>query len=80
MAARPVQISMDEDLLERIDRDPETRERGRSAVIRSAIELYLKARDRQRIDEATRRAYGGRGHEILAEIEDLIEAQAWPEK
>jgi len=39
---RPVQISMDAALLRRIDADPEVRQRGRSAFIRSAIEMYLE--------------------------------------
>jgi metal-responsive CopG/Arc/MetJ family transcriptional regulator len=46
MSARPVQISLDSELLSQIDADPEVRERGRSAFIRSAVELYLKAKQR----------------------------------
>lgn len=36
MAAKPVQISLDPELLEKIDADPEARERGRSAFVREA--------------------------------------------
>ena len=80
MAARPVQISIDAALLRRVDRDPEARKAGRSAFIRSAIELYLAAKDRRDTDEAIRRAYGGRAGELAAEVEDLMEAQTWPAK
>jgi metal-responsive CopG/Arc/MetJ family transcriptional regulator len=78
MAARPVQISLDEKLLRRIDRDPETRQRGRSAFIRSAVELYLKARERREVDAAIAKGYAGHADEMLAEVESLLGAQRWP--
>ena len=80
MAAKPVQISLDERLLRKIDRDPETRRRGRSAFIRSAVDLYFKATERQAMDEQLRRAYEGRSDELLAEIETLTRKQAWPDE
>ena len=80
MPARPVQISMDAELLRRIDADPEVRERGRSVFIRSAIEMYLRARQRREIDEQLRKAYVGHADEMLAEISDLMDAQEWPPK
>jgi metal-responsive CopG/Arc/MetJ family transcriptional regulator len=69
---------MDAELLRRIDADPEVRERGRSVFIRSAIEMYLRARQRREIDEQFKRAYAGQADEMLAEISDLMDAQAWP--
>ena len=50
MPVKPVQISLDTELLRQIDEDPETRERGRSSFVRSAIELYLKVKDRRRLE------------------------------
>lgn len=79
MPARPVQISMDEGLLDRIDADPETQHRGRSAFIRSAAQLYLKVKERREIDRTIRSAYGSQPDEMLVEVEDLIEEQEWPE-
>lgn len=79
MAAKPVQISLDQELLRRIDRDPEARELGRSAFIRNAVSTYLRAKERRQIDDAIRRAYEGHADEMLAEVEGLIEAQAWPD-
>ena len=64
---------MDAELLRRIDADPEVRERGRSVFIRSAIEMYLRARQRREIDEQFRKAYAGHADEMLAEISDLME-------
>jgi len=78
MTAKAVQVSIDTDLLRRIDADPEARERGRSAFIRSAVELYLTARERREIDSRLTRAYQGQADVLLAEIEDLLGEQSWP--
>jgi metal-responsive CopG/Arc/MetJ family transcriptional regulator len=79
MPAKPVQISLDVELLRRIDAQPETRKRGRSAFIRSAVESYLHARERRRIDAAIATAYGADADAILAEVDDLLDAQSWPD-
>ena len=78
MAAKAVQISLEETLLERIDTDPETRERGRSAFIRSAVRCYLREKEREANDQRLRDAYQGRADELAAEIADLLDGQAWP--
>jgi metal-responsive CopG/Arc/MetJ family transcriptional regulator len=80
MPARPVQISLEEALLERVDKDPETRSLGRSAFVRRAVEHYLEAKRRSSIDDALRKGYAGKAAEADAEIEDLMTAQAWPDK
>lgn len=79
MAMQAIQVSMDEDLLKRIDEEPEVQERGRSAFIRSAIRLYLNARRRQEIDDEISRVYEGCADKMLDEVSDLVNAQAWPE-
>jgi len=79
MAARPVQISLDEALLQRIDADPQTKAKGRSAFIREAILRHLRAREREAVDEAIMRAYDGEADAMLSEIEDLMQSQVWPE-
>ena len=71
---------MDMDLLDRIDRDPEVRERGRSAFIRSAVELYLTAKRRRAIDDQIARAYEGYADSLQDEIVDLMGDQAWPKE
>ena len=80
MAARAVQVSIDEGLLKRIDQDPETRRVGRSAFLRAAAELYLAVRQRRATDAAIRRAYAGAADEMLEEVHELLGAQAWPSK
>lgn len=80
MPARPVQISIDVDLLRRVDAEPETRERGRSAFIRAAIVGYLRAKHRRQIDAAIADAYRGEASGMLAEVEGLLDGQAWPDE
>jgi metal-responsive CopG/Arc/MetJ family transcriptional regulator len=78
MATRPIRISLDRDLLARIDRDPQARKEGRSALIRDAVTLYLEAKRRKEIDAQIRRAYQGHGRDLLKEMEQLLGQQAWP--
>ena len=79
MAAKPVQISLDGELLRRIDRDPEAKKLGRSAFIRNAVSTYLQAKERREVDAAIRKAYGTKADDLVEEVEDLLGAQAWPE-
>ncbi len=78
MAAKPVQISIDSELLERIDRDPEAQAHGRSAFVRNAVERYLAAKGRRQIDAQIAAAYRGSADPMLLETADLLDAQEWP--
>jgi metal-responsive CopG/Arc/MetJ family transcriptional regulator len=80
MAAKPVQISIDRELLARIDRDPQTRKQGRSAFMRDAVELYLAMKQRREVDGRIAAAFGRKSQDLLADVEAWIEEQAWPEK
>ena len=79
MTARPLQISLDSELLSLIDAEPEVKEQGRSAFIRKAIRLYLDAKQRREIDQRLVKAYAGQGDAMLEEIRDLMSEQAWPD-
>jgi metal-responsive CopG/Arc/MetJ family transcriptional regulator len=79
MPAKPVQISIDAALLERIDADPEARTYGRSAFVRAAVERYLAAKTRRQIDARIRAAYQNEADATFAEMADLIGSQAWPD-
>jgi metal-responsive CopG/Arc/MetJ family transcriptional regulator len=79
MAAKAVQISIDEELLRRVDAEPETRERGRSAFVRSAIESYLRTKRRRKIDRAISAAFASQADAMLDEVKGLLDAQAWPD-
>ena len=80
MRARSVQISLDEQLLKEVDRDPEAKRDGRSAFIRRALRLYLDLKRRRSIDQAYERAYAGKADEVFDEFADLLRAQPWPEE
>lgn len=80
MAARSVQISLDEELLEEIDRRPETKRKGRSAVIRRALYEYLRRQREQEIDRSYEEAYDGKADEIYTEFAELLGSQTWPEE
>jgi metal-responsive CopG/Arc/MetJ family transcriptional regulator len=79
MPAKPVQISLEIDLLERIDADAETRQLGRSAFIRAAVERYLAGKARRQVDARIAAAYEKKAGASLAEIADLVEGQSWPD-
>lgn len=58
---KAIQVTLDEDLLARLDRDAEVRRDGRSAVLRRAADLYLRQRRAGAIAAAYHRAYDGGG-------------------
>ncbi len=74
-----IQLTIDEPLLRRVDSDPETKEEGRSAVVRKALAEYLKRKEAQNIRDAYRRGYGKKAP-TDDEVGPWPEAQAWPEK
>jgi metal-responsive CopG/Arc/MetJ family transcriptional regulator len=78
MSAKAVQISIDVELLQRVDAEPETREHGRSAFVRSAIESYLRAKKRREIDKAISTAFGEHADAMLDEVDGLPDTQTWP--
>jgi metal-responsive CopG/Arc/MetJ family transcriptional regulator len=84
MAARSVQISLDEELLREIDRRPETKRDGRSAVIKRALRLYLDRKQRESIDESYARAYARSDKASKSqrpnEFDEMLAGQAWPDE
>lgn len=55
---KAIQITLDDDLLARLDRDAEVQRDGRSAVLRRAADWYLRQRRAASISAGYRRAYG----------------------
>ena len=76
---KPVQILIDEELLERLDEDDEVRLRGRSKVLRELVSAYLESQRDARIDAQYKRGYGD-GLQVSEELEGWGEEGAWPEK
>lgn len=74
---KPVQITMDEALIDALDRDPHVVERGRSAVVREAVKAYLARRRDETIADAYRRGYE---ESPATEFADWAAQGVWPEK
>ena len=58
MYMKAIQITFDERLLARLDATEEAQRDGRSAVMRRAVEEYLRRRHRCSIAEQYKNAYG----------------------
>ncbi len=76
---KAIQISFDEDLLERLDSTEEARRDGRSAVLRRATAEYLQRRAREGIAARYRQAYGD-GQSLGDEFEGWEDQGRWPER
>jgi metal-responsive CopG/Arc/MetJ family transcriptional regulator len=76
---KAIQITVDDGLLARIDRDPEVRRSGRSAVFRRAMEAYLRDRRRREIAAAYRRGYA-KNPGLGPEWEGWTNEGVWPEE
>lgn len=74
---KAIQVSFDEDLLERLDSTEEARRDGRSAVLRRATAEYLKRRARQEVATRYRQAYG-EGEGLGDEFEGWEDQGEWP--
>jgi len=76
---KAIQITMDPELLARLDEQEVVKQKGRSAVIRSAVEAWLRRMREQQIVQEYQRAYGeGRG--LGREWEGWEEEGTWLEE
>jgi predicted transcriptional regulator len=76
---KAIQITLDEDLLARLDADEEVRRAGRSAVLRRAAAEYLRKRRKRAIADQYARAYAG-SPGLGLEYSGWEEGGAWPER
>ena len=74
---KAIQITLDDALLARLDRDEEVKRDGRSAVLRRAADQYLRQRKTREVAAAYRRAYGG-GTGLSVEFEGWEGEGTWP--
>lgn len=75
---KPIQVMFDEALLRRLAQSPEVKERGRSEVVRRAVDAYLRMRDRERIADQYRRAYASTA-QVEQELSGWTDEGVWPE-
>jgi len=75
--AKTISIRIDETLLKAVDVAMKSEQRGRSDVIREALELWLK---RRALEEKVRRHLEGyKRHPVTPdEFEPILRAQRWP--
>ncbi|MEX2269966.1 MAG: CopG family transcriptional regulator [Vicinamibacterales bacterium] len=74
---KPIQVTIDDALLDRLDNDSEVIARGRSAVVREALAAYLTTRHARAIAEAYKRGYAGGPDTELAGWAD---EGTWPDE
>ena len=75
---KAIQITFDEALLERLDRHPNVRRRGRSAVLREAAVEYLKRREAEEIAQRYRAGYRDT-IDLEDDLDGWSDEGAWPE-
>jgi metal-responsive CopG/Arc/MetJ family transcriptional regulator len=76
---KPIQILIDEPLLERLDADEEVKRLGRSEVLRRAADEYLRRRRSRRVTDAYRRAYANK-EGLGTGFAGWENEGSWPEK
>lgn len=76
---KPVQILIDEELLEALDADSEVQKLGRSRVIRELAAQYLRRRRRLEVDASYSRGYGD-GVQVAEDLAGWDEEGVWPDE
>jgi metal-responsive CopG/Arc/MetJ family transcriptional regulator len=76
---KAIQVTLDDDLLARLDADEEVRRDGRSAVLRRAADQYLRKRRKRMIAEQYAKAYGAAPN-LGSEFSGWENEGAWPER
>ena len=79
MCMKAIQVTLDDELLARLDADEEVRRDGRSAVLRRAADEYLRRRRQRAIADQYNKAYGT-GAGIAEEFDSWTDQGVWPEK
>jgi metal-responsive CopG/Arc/MetJ family transcriptional regulator len=77
---KAIQITIEEELLRRLDSTDEVQRDGRSAVLRRAAEEYLDRRRAQLIRERYRQAYGADATGLGTEFEGWEDQGSWPKE
>jgi metal-responsive CopG/Arc/MetJ family transcriptional regulator len=76
---KAIQVMLDEPLLEKLDATEEVQKEGRSAVLRRAVEAYLRQHARASIASQYRKAYG-RGPALGKEFAGWEDQGVWPDQ
>ena len=79
MYMKAIQVTLDEELLAKLDADEEVRRDGRSAVLRRAAEEYLSRRRKRAIADQYAKAYA-RKPGLGAEFDGWEDEGTWPDR
>ena len=74
---KTIQITIDPELLHKIDNDEESMKKGRSAFLRQAVRYYLEQKRLKSISEQYRSGYR-RESEINDDLTSWEDEQVWP--
>ncbi len=77
---KAIHITLDEQLLETLDRDEEVKQNGRSAVIRRAVTDYLRKKRREALAEAYQRGYGKHPADSDPDLGSWADQGTWPDE
>lgn len=72
-----VQVTMPEEMVAALDAAPDVRTKGRSAVVRLAVQAWLEAKAEEELVAAYRRGYGEQPVQP-EESADFAAIQVWP--
>ena len=76
---KAIQVMLDERLLEKLDATDEVQKEGRSAVLRRAVQAYLRQNARASITSQYRKAYRG-DPGLGKEFAGWEDQGAWPDE
>ena len=76
---KTIRVDFDEAVLEKFDRHPEVRERGRSAVLQEAVDAYLLDADTEDVTGCYRAGYLS-APKIDDELEGWANQAEWPKE
>ena len=74
---KAIQVTLDDDLLRRLDEDEEVKRDGRSAVLRRAADAYLRRRRARVIADQYAKAY--KDAKGLGDLSGWEDEGTWPE-
>lgn len=75
---KAIQVRFDEALLAELDRTPEVREKGRSALLRQLTRDFLRQCRERETDAQYERAYAGVEEPLGQEFEGWEDEGVWP--
>ncbi|MCA1755519.1 MAG: hypothetical protein LC641_12670 [Spirochaeta sp.] len=74
---KPIKVMFNEDILRRLSESDEVKVRGRSEVVRRAVDRYLRQREQEAIARKYTNAYAST-NQLEDELDRWTDEGAWP--